>query len=139
MKKGLKIGFVYAGTVIGAGFASGRELRQFFGRFGSGGILGLGICFLLYFILGYFAFTIIGKSKAEKAYELFGRKGRPIMQLNLIFMFVLFVSMTAAAGAMSEEIMGLRREIGSFAFCLLIWFCVFKGSKGFSEITAVLT
>ncbi|MCD8158432.1 MAG: hypothetical protein LUD77_05935 [Clostridiales bacterium] len=139
MKKGLETGFVYAGTVIGAGFVSGRELWQFFGRFGSYGILGLFMCCLLYLVLGLFLFTIIGKSKAQSVYELFGRRGKPIIWLNLAFMFVLFVSTTAAAGAVFEEITGFHRETGSLLLCLLVWFCVSEGRNGFSEVSFVLT
>ncbi|MCD7905376.1 MAG: hypothetical protein LUG24_07390 [Clostridiales bacterium] len=139
MKKGFEIGLVYAGTVIGAGFASGRELWQFFGRFGSGGFAGLTAAFILYFILGYFMFSVIGKSREEKALDLFGSKGRAVMVLNLCFMFVLFVSMTAAAGAMAYEVLGLKREIGSLIFCLAVYFCVFEGKDGFLRANIVLT
>ena len=36
-----KVAATYIGTVIGAGFASGQEILQFFSVFGNMGILGL--------------------------------------------------------------------------------------------------
>ena len=37
---GVQVGFMYVGAIMGAGFASGRELWQFMGLFGSEGIIG---------------------------------------------------------------------------------------------------
>ncbi len=139
MKKGFETGLVYAGAVIGAGFASGRELWQFFGRFGTLGILGLLFSFMLYFVLGYTVFYLIGESRETNCFSVFGKKGRVLVFLNFGFMFVLFVSMTAAAGAMGEEILGLKRETGSLIFCLIIYFCTFGGKSSFLNASNILT
>jgi uncharacterized membrane protein YkvI len=37
----LKVAFAYIGTVVGAGFASGQEILQFFSYFGYWGLVGL--------------------------------------------------------------------------------------------------
>ena len=34
----LRLGFTYAGCFLGAGYVSGQELWQFFGRFGENGL-----------------------------------------------------------------------------------------------------
>ena len=39
----LSIAFMYVGAIMGAGFASGREIWQFFGVFGKSGYLGIGL------------------------------------------------------------------------------------------------
>lgn len=46
------VGLAYVGTVIGAGFASGQEIWQFFGRFGELGTFGLALAGLLFWLLG---------------------------------------------------------------------------------------
>ena len=54
--------FVIIGTIIGAGFASGKEIFTFFNIYGGDGILGI---FLAEFLIGfviYKAFKIIIKS-----------------------------------------------------------------------------
>ena len=43
---------VYVGTVIGAGFASGQEILQFFGKHGYKGILGVMVITVLFSLLG---------------------------------------------------------------------------------------
>ena len=41
MKNVLKVVFVIIGTIIGAGFASGKEIYLFFYKYGTLGILGI--------------------------------------------------------------------------------------------------
>ena len=41
MKNSLKVVFVIIGTLIGAGFASGKEVYIFFNKYGSLGLLGV--------------------------------------------------------------------------------------------------
>ena len=43
---------VYVGTVIGAGFASGQEILQFFGKYGYKGIPGIIVITILFSLLG---------------------------------------------------------------------------------------
>ena len=57
MKKNIKIIMSIIGTLIGAGFASGREMYEFFFRFGKFGILGIvisAIITLVYLMLPLF-------------------------------------------------------------------------------------
>lgn len=49
------VALTYVGAVIGAGFASGQEIYQFFGRFGTSGIVGIAVAGLLFGALGYLA------------------------------------------------------------------------------------
>lgn len=51
----LSVAFTYVGAVVGAGFASGQEVYQFFGRFGLNGIAGLCLAGCLFGIFGYLA------------------------------------------------------------------------------------
>ena len=47
-----EIAMIYVGSIIGAGFASGREIWQYFGVFGKTGIVGLFIAGCLFVIFG---------------------------------------------------------------------------------------
>lgn len=40
-KAALQIAFTYIGTVVGAGFASGKEIVEFFVQYGSQGLVGI--------------------------------------------------------------------------------------------------
>lgn len=46
------VGLAYVGTVVGAGFASGQEIWQFFSRFGPWGTAGLALAGVLFWVLG---------------------------------------------------------------------------------------
>ena len=54
MKKlsAISIAFTYVGTLVGAGFASGQELKKYFVDFGVYGIVGLILASFLFFYLG---------------------------------------------------------------------------------------
>ena len=55
----LNIALVYVGTIMGAGFASGREIWQFFGVFGNKGYIGVGFVGILFIIIGIGVHRII--------------------------------------------------------------------------------
>ncbi len=135
MKDGLKCGFVYAGAVIGAGFASGKELWQFFGKFGSAGIAGLLFSFFLYFFLGIMVFKAVSEEKKKAPSYI----NTVINALNSAFMFALLVSMTAAAGSLSSLILGLTPIFGSLIFTLIIYVCSLGGKTAFVGINSALT
>lgn len=47
-KNWIKIAAIFVGTVIGAGFASGREIIEFFGVYGTKGLWGIYIVGILF-------------------------------------------------------------------------------------------
>ena len=54
-----KIAFVYIGTVMGAGFASGQEMLVFFASFGKDGIYGLILAGFMFFLIGWMVLQLI--------------------------------------------------------------------------------
>src|SRR5699024_12687096 len=54
MKNTLRVAGAYIGAIIGAGYASGQEILQFFGSYGWIGIVGSIITVGIYPILGYY-------------------------------------------------------------------------------------
>ena len=49
----LKVAAAYIGTVVGAGFATGQEILQFFNRFGVMGLVGIVIATIMFVVFGY--------------------------------------------------------------------------------------
>ena len=70
MKNILKITFVLIGALIGAGFASGKEIYIFFFSYGIKGIMGLIISACLIGIIIYYSLNIIVKNNI-KTYKEF--------------------------------------------------------------------
>ena len=56
MKNILKIVFVIIGTLVGAGFASGKEIYSFFFIYGKTGIIGM---FLSSFLIGLVIYKVL--------------------------------------------------------------------------------
>ncbi|OAS83132.1 MULTISPECIES: hypothetical protein [Metabacillus] len=104
MKSGLKWMFLILGTIIGAGYASGREIWQFFG-FESG----LAICiFAFIFIIA--VYVIMKISYEEKTHHFFpvleklvGRKLSYVYDvLIVVYLFSTTIVMIAGGGATLE-------------------------------------
>lgn len=62
----MRIVMLYVGTVIGAGFASGQEILQFFIDYGYKGILGNVLAGILFIYLGFVVIYISSKLNAKE-------------------------------------------------------------------------
>ena len=66
----LTVGGAYVGTVVGAGFASGQEIWQFFGRHGPLGLGGLAVATILFLVYGFAVLDLGRKLKARSHLEV---------------------------------------------------------------------
>src|SRR5699024_8899829 len=89
MKNTLRVAGAYIGAIIGAGYASGQEILQFFGSYGWIGIVGSIITVGIYPILGYYIVLLGEKLKVKShkniIYALFGRVIGTIVDVLLVF------------------------------------------------------
>ncbi len=130
-----QIAAVYVGTVVGAGFATGREIVEFFSRFGIFGLLGV---FIAGFILTYMgsklmrmAASIGAHSYEEMNVHLFGRFfGRIINVLMLFMLLGVCAVMLSGAGAIFEEQLGLTKSLGILVTIALSLGVMVVGLKG---------
>ncbi|WP_028987850.1 YkvI family membrane protein [Thermicanus aegyptius] len=130
-----QVAATYIGTVVGAGFATGQEIFQFFTRNGALGTLAILLSTLLFIGIGYKTMTI---AKLERCYSyqefhvhLFGPKGS--LFFNLMIPFLLLGGsgvMLSGMGALFEEQFHLPRQIGILLAMLLVILIVLKGLKG---------
>lgn len=112
------IASVYIGTVVGAGFASGQEVLQFFGYFGIRGFVGLILATAVFIFFGSMVLQIGHRVKAESflpvVKEVTGRKlGLIIDVIISFFMLGMVVTMFAGAGAIFVEQFNLPAIWGS--------------------------
>lgn len=99
---------IYIGTVIGAGFASGQEIRHFFSRFGRSGTYGLICSTVLLVYLGAkvmeWGRRIKAESYREFLHDLAGQwLGHAGDLLMTVFLFFLSGIMLAGAGAIAVQ------------------------------------
>lgn len=90
-KNWIKIAFIYVGTVIGAGFASGREIIEFFAVYGLKGSWGIFISCILFAFIGGVLLVKVYNNKIESfnelSNELFGNKIGCIVNIIISFSY----------------------------------------------------
>lgn len=131
----LQIAAVYVGTVVGAGFATGKEIVEFFSRFGFLGLISILMSGYLLIYMGTklmrMAAIIGAKSYQEFTVYLFGSLiGRVINVIMLIMLLGVSAVMLAGAGAVFEEQLGYPKNAGVFLTILLSIIVMLVGSKG---------
>ena len=112
-----KIIGVYTSAIIGAGFASGQELLQFFVKYGVWGIFGIIIAGLMFALSGWAVLDICFKEhitdgNALLKFVLGDRIGIIVEVSAVFFMFVLYATMMAGTGELLKEYTGLHMSAG---------------------------
>ncbi|WP_018247653.1 YkvI family membrane protein [Orenia marismortui] len=103
-----RIAATYIGTVVGAGFASGQEVLQFFGYYGFGGFIGLLLATLLFVIYGYIILSLGLEYQAKSHLQVIKYAagkwlGALIDIVITFFLFGALTAMIAGSGAIFEE------------------------------------
>jgi uncharacterized membrane protein YkvI len=112
-----QIAAVFIGTVIGAGFASGQELMQFFIRFGIKGLFGACVTGVSFAILGGLIIYITSLKGFHTYKEFLTWKLGPQLTgiidiIILAFLFMGFCVMLSGSGTLFEEHLGISKIIG---------------------------
>lgn len=124
MKKSLQIAGAYIGLIVGAGFASGQEILQFFTSFGAVGIVGSVVAALFFAFLGM-QITQLGSglqtlSHKDVIYNICGRHlGLVVDILVTFFLFGVAVVMIAGSGSIFHQQFGISPMIGSMIMTVL--------------------
>ncbi|WP_335870191.1 YkvI family membrane protein [Bacillus sp. 2205SS5-2] len=134
-KQAFQLAAVYVGTVVGAGFATGKEIVEFFTRFGFIGFIGILLSGYLFIIMGTKMMMksqqINAKSFEDFQLYLFGPLFGKIMN-GIILLMLLGVTavMLSGAGAVFEEQLHLPKELGVGLTVFLGYLVILIGTKG---------
>ncbi|MBB6634731.1 YkvI family membrane protein [Cohnella thailandensis] len=139
----LQIAFTFIGTVVGAGFATGREVMQFFTRFGHWGALMILVSTSLFVWLGskmmLTAAEIKAKSFEDMNRHLFGdRAGQWVSHLMLIVMLGVNSVMLAGAGSVFSEHLNLGYQTGLLVTMFACFFLLRQGMSAILTINSVV-
>lgn len=121
----LKIGSAFIGIIVGAGFASGQEILQYFTSFGH---LGTAAAILSTALFAYFGMTLtrLGSrmqtiSHKDVIYKISGRYLGLIIDAIIIFtLFGVGVVMIAGAGSVLNQQFELPSYLGSILLVVLV-------------------
>ncbi|MCM3705810.1 MULTISPECIES: YkvI family membrane protein [Cytobacillus] len=130
-----QIAAVYVGTVVGAGFATGREIVEFFSRFGFIGLIGILMSGYIFIFLGSKLMRISAKIKAASYQELneylFGKFFGSAINLLMLFMLLgVCAVMLSGAGAVFEEQIGISKTAGLLITIVLTIITMIVGIRG---------
>lgn len=130
-----QIAAVYVGTVVGAGFATGREIVEFFSRFGFIGLIGILMSGYIFIFLGAKLMRISARIKAASYQELneylFGKFFGTAINILMLFMLLgVCAVMLSGAGAVFEEQIGLSKTTGLLITIGLTIITMTVGIKG---------
>jgi len=121
----LKMGSAFVGIIVGAGFASGQEILQYFTSFGFMGTFGALLSAVLFAYLGM-TLTKVGSrlqvlSHKDAIYTISGRWLGIIVDAVLIFtLFGVGVVMVAGAGSLLNQQFGLPVFVGNLILIVLM-------------------
>lgn len=142
-KNWIKIASIYVGTVIGAGFASGREIIEFFGVYGLKGIVGIIVSGLLFSVLGSLLLIKIYNNRISDFNQLaalvFGRRLGFIIDTLIAFsLYTGFSVMVSGSGAIFMEELGISINIGVLIMVICCFLVFLFSLEGLSFINTVL-
>ncbi|MCD8036618.1 MAG: hypothetical protein LUE88_04445, partial [Clostridiales bacterium] len=141
--KTFKKACVFIGMVVGAGFASGREITDYFLVFGQrwkAGVIFSGVLFFLTFA----AVTDIISRNGIHTYKeylntVMGEKAAVFTEwVSGLFFFVMFFAMTSAAGSAAREMLVLDFKIGAAALLLICAVVMLKGMEAIETVSILL-
>lgn len=143
ISNGLKIAAVYGSVFLGAGFASGQELLQYFVGFGRMGLIGILVAGLLFSLVGWATLKICRREGIQNysglMRHLLGERLGPIMEgLVAGFLFCLFVAMLAGAGATGREAFGFPFTMGALIVGAIVFAILCFGLQGIVKINVIL-
>mgnify|MGYP001379946862 CR=1 FL=1 len=138
-----KIGFTYIGTVVGAGFASGQEILQFFTTKGPFGFVGIILASFGFVWLGNRMMLMGARLKANSYEEfnvyLFGQRfGRVMNGFVTLILFGVTTAMISGTGALVEEQLGLSFHLGVIATLLIAYFVMLRGLDGILSVNSLV-
>ena len=145
MKNIRKVVMVIIGTLIGAGFASGKEIYMFFFVFGKMGILGIIISSILTGLTIYFTLNITTKQEIDNYNELLENVNNNHIKIKKVlksivnvFLLISFYIMVAGFGAYIYQEYKIPTYISCSIFVIIIYFILNKDIKGILSINNIL-
>ena len=143
LRLALQIAFTYIGTVVGAGFASGQEILQFFTMLGPYAYPGIFLATALFAWVGI-QILMLGRKLNARSYSeltayLFGPKLAGVIDMvMMVMLFFVTVAMLAGVGALFEEQLKLSFQLGVLLTMALTFFTILRGMSGIMAANSII-
>lgn len=136
----MRYGGTYIGTVIGAGYATGQEVLQFFVSYGYKGIIGAILTGLLFSLYGVLFMELghklrVSNHKPVLMYLCGNRIGKLFDWIIVFFLFGVYTVMIAGGGATLNQYFGINMFIGKTIITIAVLVTLLSGFS--SALTAL--
>lgn len=140
----LKVASIYATTIIGAGFASGQEIMQFFSAYKTGGFYGVLLAGILFCTVGCIVLERVYSQRIrnyeEFVFPMFGwRIGWIVKTAVTLFVFCMFCIMIAGSGNVITENFGLPIKYSVLIMGIICMILIMTNIKGIVLLSSVIT
>ena len=144
MNKTLKVALALVGLTVGAGFASGQEVIQYFLSFGYWGIVGAAVAGITIAIFSGWVYQLGSYYLADDHSAVFKSVSRPWVSkyMDITTMFTLFCIgfvMIAGAGANLNQQFGLPTWVGSAIMVVLLFLSGFLDVDKLTSVISFIT
>lgn len=140
--RSLKTIFVYLGFIIGAGFASGREIMEYFNIPSGRNVSGIIIASFLFALTAYLIMAKASKHKIKTFDDYIdsvaGRAARPVKFFMLVYMFCGLFTMFAGSGALLYSLGPVSRLFGAVVAAAVCFFVISFDLKGVEVLNMIL-
>lgn len=148
LRKGIKLAFqiaaVFIGTIVGAGLASGQEIRQFFTEYGYKGFYGILLCAFIYIIIGYMISSISLKYNLKSYNEIINLVIKPKIFANFtdgvtsLFLLSGSAIILAGSGALIHQYFGVSKWFGIVLMAVISIIVLLRDTKGLIEVNSII-
>ncbi|MBU5453943.1 YkvI family membrane protein [Caproiciproducens sp. MSJ-32] len=138
-----QIAFVFIGTIVGAGLASGQEILNFFTSYGLASFIGIIFCGFFYILIGTIASKISIKYNLNSYAELMNIVspnilGKLTSVITTLFMLSSASIILAGSGALLNQFFGIPKFIGSLIMMAVAIFFLLRDTNGLIEVNSFI-
>ncbi|NLY54488.1 MAG: hypothetical protein GX060_07740 [Firmicutes bacterium] len=137
------IGFTLTGAILGAGFASGQEIQQFFVRYGSVAFLGAGVSILVFAVFSSWLFSYCRRHHINDLRQLLSclagpRVGRVFWHILTLFLWFGLTVMLAGSATLIAVLFGLPRPLGAILTAVIVYLVCLRQVSGLAAANELL-
>jgi len=139
-----RVACIYATSVIGAGFASGHEIMQFFSVYNAGGFFGIILAGILFSAAGS---IMLGKVYSDRIrnyeefiFPVFGwRLGWVVEIAVTVFTLFIFCIIIAGSGRVVSARLGIQFKYASLLMGIICMVLILADIRGLAVLSSVVT
>ena len=140
----VKVACIYATSIIGAGFASGQEIMQFFSIYRTGGFYGIVLAGLIFSAVGCIVLERVYSERIrnyeEFLFPTFGWITGWLLEIAVtLFMLCLFCIMIAGSGDVLSDRLGIPFRYAVLMMGLICMTLIFTNIKGIVTLSTLVT